>query len=54
METLIKYFLSEVEHTWRMKFQDIKDNLFDGKKCVEQIIIIADMKELTQENLSNI
>jgi len=27
-KTLIKYFLTEVEHTWRMKFQEIKEKLF--------------------------
>ena len=34
-KTLIKYFLTEVENTWKLKFKEIEEKVFKGKKPVE-------------------
>lgn len=34
-KTLIKYFLTEVENTWRTKFKEVEEKVFGGKQPVE-------------------
>jgi len=42
-----------VENTWRMKFKEIEEKVFQGKRPVEQVVVIADLKGITLKDLSN-
>lgn len=50
-ETLIRFMLKEVEHTWRNKFSDCQELVYKGG--VEQLIIIVDLKGAKLKDLSN-
>jgi hypothetical protein len=50
-ETLIRYMLKEVEHTWRIKFSECQQLVYKGG--VEQLIIIVDLKGAKLKDLSN-
>ena len=49
-ETLIKYFTKELEHTWRDKFDKIKEVM---KKEVDQIRVVIDLRAVTLKQISN-
>ena len=49
-KTLIKYFITEIEHTWRMKFQECKEKL---GLPVEQILLIIDLNSLSLKDLTS-
>ena len=38
------FFIKELEHTWRVKFQDSKEMYLNIKKDVDQIQVIIDNK----------
>lgn len=50
-ETLIRYMLKEVEHTWRIKFGDCKEFVYKGG--VEQLLVIFDLKDAKLKDMSN-
>ena len=50
-ETLIRYFLKEIEHTWRVKFGECKDSVYPSG--VDQLELIVDMKGAKLKDLSN-
>ena len=51
-EILVHYFIKELEHTWRVKFQECKDVL-SIKGGVDQIKVIVDMKGLKLKDITN-
>ena len=51
-EILVHYFIKELEHTWRVKFQDCKD-ILSIKGGVDQIKVIVDMKGLKLKDITN-
>jgi hypothetical protein len=50
-DTLIRYLLKEVEHTWRVKFGECKELVY--KEGVEQLVMIVDLKGVKLKDLSN-
>ena len=36
-----------------MKFKEIEEKVFQGKRPVEQVVVIADLKGITLKDLSN-
>lgn len=42
VDKLVHFFIKELEHTWRVKFNDCKE--FVNKEGVDQIKVIIDMK----------
>jgi hypothetical protein len=50
-ETLIRFMLKEVEHTWRIKFNDCKEQLYPAG--VDQFNMIIDLKGVKLKDLSN-
>lgn len=50
-ETLIRYMLKEIEHTWRIKFGDCKEFIY--KAGVEKLIVIIDLKGAKLKDISN-
>ena len=49
-EVLIHFMLKEVEHTWRIKFSESKEQLGGSP---EQFILVADLKGAKLKDLSN-
>ncbi len=50
-DTLVHYFVKELEHTWRVKFQECQDVVYS--KGVDQMTAIVDLKGCTLKALSN-
>lgn len=42
VDKLVHYFIKELEHTWRVKFPDCKEFVYQNG--VDQIKVIIDMK----------
>lgn len=49
--TLIQYMLKEIEHTWRIKFSEIKELVYPAG--VDQFHVIIDLKGVKLKDLSN-
>jgi hypothetical protein len=43
--------LKEVEHTWRVKFSDCKEMVY--QPGVDQMVLIVDLKSIKLKDLSN-
>lgn len=50
-DLLVHYFIKELEHTWRVKFQECKEVVYS--KGVDQIKVIVDLKGCKLKDLSN-
>lgn len=42
IDSLVHYFIKELEHTWRVKFGDCKEFVF--KQGVDQMVLLIDLK----------
>mmetsp|Transcript_13489 Transcript_13489/g.22967 ORF Transcript_13489/g.22967 Transcript_13489/m.22967 type:complete len:210 (+) Transcript_13489:365-994(+) len=51
VDLLVHFFIKELEHTWRVKFQESKEFVF--KQGVDQIKVIVDLKGSKLKDLSN-
>jgi len=51
VDMLVHFFIKELEHTWRVKFEDCKE--FVNKKGVDQMVAIIDLKGAKQKDLQN-
>ncbi len=52
-EILIHYFIKELEHTWRVKFQESKEIINNNKMAVDQIQVIVDFKGAKLKDITN-
>ena len=50
-DLLVHFFIKELEHTWRVKFQESAELVYS--KGVDQIRVILDMKGSTLKGVSN-
>jgi hypothetical protein len=50
-ETLIHYSLKEVEHTWRIKFEECHEKAH--REGVDQMVLVVDLKGIKLKDLSN-
>ncbi len=50
-DILVHYFIKELEHTWRVKFTECKEQVYF--KGVDQIKVIVDLKGMKLKDLSN-
>jgi hypothetical protein len=50
-DMLVHFFIKELEHTWRVKFQEAKELVYS--KGVDQMVVILDLKGCTLKNMNN-
>ena len=50
-DVLIHYMLKEIEHTWRVKFNDCKELVY--KAGVDSLVLIIDLKGTKLKDISN-
>jgi len=52
-DLLVHYFIKELEHTWRVKFQEAKEVINGNKMGVDQMKLIIDMKGMKLKDITN-
>ena len=51
IDSLVHYFIKELEHTWRVKFGDCKEFVF--KQGVDQMVLLIDLKQVKLKDLTS-
>ena len=52
-DIIVHYFIKELEHTWRVKFQECKEVINSNKMGVDQCTVIIDMKGMKLKDITN-
>jgi hypothetical protein len=52
-DIIVHYFIKELEHTWRVKFQECKEVINGNKMGVDQLTLIVDMKGCKLKDITN-
>jgi len=52
-DIIVHYFIKELEHTWRCKFQECKELINNNKMAVDQFKVIIDMKGMKLKDITN-
>ena len=52
-DIIVHYFIKELEHTWRVKFQECKEVINSNKMGVDQFKVIVDMKGMKLKDITN-
>jgi hypothetical protein len=52
-DIMVHYFIKELEHSWRVKFQECKEMIHKNKQGVDQIKVIVDMKGMKLKDITN-
>lgn len=52
-DIIVHYFIKELEHTWRVKFQECKELINKNKMGVDQLTLIIDMKGMKLKDITN-
>ena len=52
-DMVVHYFVKELEHTWRVKFQECKEVFNKNKISVDQMKVIIDMKGMKLKDITN-